>query len=391
MKLMLVNFMKVINSSGGAERVFCNMANEFVKRNYDVYAICCDWEKGLPFYKLDNRVNFINIDGRGTQTIFAKHLKFEREILRLFKKISNDNPYDNAKNRYWSIKLKSVIDDICPDIIIAYDLQGVCILKNILDIKLPIIAMCHSNTHLMLNVYSSKNEIEALGKVNCIQVLLKYDIKAVQNYFQVPIVQIPNIVPFYNHKADLKENKNLYKITYLGRLDKKQKRTHLLIKAFAELKDEFPNWQVEIWGGCSDVKYHNELIKLIKDNKAEKVIKLCGATQNVPVVLLNSDIFAFPSAYEGFGLALGEAMSAGLPCVGFKSCPAVNELIKDNKTGILTDDGVEAFAAGLKKLMLNRDLRIKLGAAAKESIKEYNAKAVWAKWEMLINKVIGEK
>ena len=102
MKIMLVNFLKVVNSAGGAERVFCNMANEFVKRNYDVYAICCDWEKGLPFYKLDNRVNFINIDGSGTQTEFAKYLKFAREVLRLFKKVSNDNPYDNEKNRYWS-------------------------------------------------------------------------------------------------------------------------------------------------------------------------------------------------------------------------------------------------------------------------------------------------
>ena len=385
MKIMLLNFMKVVNSAGGAERVFCNMSNEFVKRNYDVYAVCCDWENGRPFYSFDDRVRFINIDGSGIQTKFAKYLKFAREVLRLFKKVSNDNPYDNVKNKYWSTKLEPVIDEIKPDIIIAYDLQGVCILKNILNIKVPVIAMCHSNTHLMLNVYSSKNEIEALSKVDCIQVLLKYDIKVVQNYFQVPVVQIPNVIPFYDSKADLAENKKIYKIIYIGRLDKKQKRPHLLIKAFAEIKDEFPNWQVEIWGGCSDVKYHNELIKLIKDNKAEKVIKLCGATQNVLKVLLNSDIFAFPSAYEGFGLALGEAMSAGLPCIGFKSSPAVNELIKDNETGILTEDGAEAFAAGLKKLMLNRDLRIKFSAGAKDAMKEYNAKAVWDKWEKLIH------
>lgn len=172
MKIMLVNFLKVVNSAGGAERVFCNMANEFVKRNYDVYAICCDWEKGLPFYKLDNRVNFINIDGSGTQTEFAKYLKFAREVLRLFKKVSNDNPYDNEKNRYWSTKLEPVINEIKPDIIVAYDLQSVCILKNILSIKIPVIAMIHSNVHIMFDMNISNYELSALNKVNCVQVYL---------------------------------------------------------------------------------------------------------------------------------------------------------------------------------------------------------------------------
>lgn len=45
--------------------------------------------------------------------------------------------------------------------------------------------------------------------------------------------------------------------------------------------------------------------------------------------------FAFPSAYEGFGLSLAEAMSMGLPAVGYKSCSAVNELIVDGKNGFV--------------------------------------------------------
>ena len=83
MKIMLVNFLKVVNSAGGAERVFCNMSNEFVRRGYEVYAVCCDWEAGKPFYELDRRVNFINLDGSGTEKKFAKYLKIERELLRL--------------------------------------------------------------------------------------------------------------------------------------------------------------------------------------------------------------------------------------------------------------------------------------------------------------------
>ena len=383
MKIMLLDFLKVVNSAGGAERVFCNMANEFVRRGYNVYAVCCDWEQGTPFYELDERVNFINIDGSGKQTKFARYLKIEKEILRLFKKISNDNPYDNTKNKYWSTKVQNVIDDIKPDIIVAYDLQSVCILKNILNVSIPVIAMFHMDAHTVLNLNASKKEIKTLNRVDCVQVLLKADIEIVKKYLSVSVIQIPNIVPQYNNKANLENPK--YRIAYIGRLDKKQKRPHLLIEAFSKINKDFPNWRIDIWGGVVDKKYYNKLKKMISKYNIEKKVKLCGTTNEVNSVLINSDIFAFPSSYEGFPLALTEAMSAGLACVGFKSCIAVNELIIDDETGILCDDGVMGFAEGLKKLMQDQEKRIILGVTAKEEMKKFAAEKIWNEWERLIN------
>ncbi len=383
MKIMLLDFLKVVNSAGGAERVFCNMANEFVRRGYNVYAVCCDWEQGTPFYELDERVKFINIDGSGKQTKFARYLKIEKEILRLFKKISNDNPYDNTKNKYWSTKAQNVIDDIKPDIIVAYDLQSVCILKNILNVSIPVIAMFHMDAHTVLNLNASKKEIKALNRVDCVQVLLKADIEIVKKYLSVSVIQIPNIVPQYNNKANLENPK--YRIAYIGRLDKKQKRPHLLIEAFGKINKDFPNWRIDIWGGIVDKKYYNKLKELISKYNIEKKVKLCGTTSEVNSVLINSDIFAFPSSYEGFPLALTEAMSAGLACVGFKSCIAVNELIVDDETGILCDDGVMGFAEGLKKLMQDQEKRIILGVTAKEEMKKFAAEKIWNEWERLIN------
>lgn len=61
-----------------------------------------------------------------------------------------------------------------------------------------------------------------------------------------------------------------------------------------------------------------------------------------------TDIFAFPSHHEGFPLALTEAMGVGIPAVGYRSCPAVNELIHDGEDGYLTDDGAAPFAEALR-------------------------------------------
>ena len=112
-----------------------------------------------------------------------------------------------------------------------------------------------------------------------------------------------------------------------------------------------------------------------------------GATDNVLDVYNKAAIFAFPSAYEGFPLALTEAMSAGLPAVGCKSCPAVNELIKDGENGFLCENGVDAFAQALEKLMSDEELREKMGQAAKEDMKQYDPDKIWDMWEKLIEQV----
>ena len=112
-----------------------------------------------------------------------------------------------------------------------------------------------------------------------------------------------------------------------------------------------------------------------------------GATDNVLDVYNKAAIFAFPSAYEGFPLALTEAMSAGLPAVGCKSCPAVNELIKDGENGFLCEDGVDAFAQALEKLISDEELRNKMGKAAKEDMKQYDSGKIWDMWEKLIKQV----
>lgn len=64
---------------------------------------------------------------------------------------------------------------------------------------------------------------------------------------------------------------------------------------------------------------------LEKINLEEKVF-LMGETKDIINKLMDGDIFAFPSKFEGMPLALMDAMSVGLPAIGYKSCASVNEL-----------------------------------------------------------------
>lgn len=78
------------------------------------------------------------------------------------------------------------------------------------------------------------------------------------------------------------------------------------------------------------------------------------------------DIFLSTSDYEGFGIAVAEAMCAGLPVVG-TAVGGVRDLVEDGVTGRLTRKGDEAaLAAAVRELVADDELRTRLGAAARE-------------------------
>lgn len=70
----------------------------------------------------------------------------------------------------------------------------------------------------------------------------------------------------------------------------------------------------------SHEKYKTKILKFIEENNLHNKVCLTGVTDKVEIKLQKADIFAFPSAHEGFPLALTEAMAIGLPAIGYKTC-----------------------------------------------------------------------
>ena len=81
-------------------------------------------------------------------------------------------------------------------------------------------------------------------------------------------------------------------------------------------------------------------------------------------------VYAMPSRQEGFGLVFAEAMWHGLPCVG-TTADAARELIVDGETGLLVPFGDhEALAEALVRLLVDPELRGRLGRAGKRRVQE---------------------
>lgn len=81
--------------------------------------------------------------------------------------------------------------------------------------------------------------------------------------------------------------------------------------------------------------------------------------------LARADVFVQTSRYEGMPGSVLEAMAAGLPVIG-TDVNGTRELVEHNETGLLVPyDDVDATAEALRRLLADRPLRERLGAAGR--------------------------
>lgn len=384
---MQICFTPIVNSAGGAEKVFCNMSNYFSKEN-DVVGVCCDNKLGMPFYPLNDNVKFINLmEGKKHRVPFS--IKLKNEIYRLFKQIGIklEFPKEVYIRTQINKKLKPILESGNPDVVICYELRSMVAIAECGYPLSQIVVMFHMDTDSILKSLSEKQE-SILRKVRYIQVLLdSYRLRMVELGYD-NVVCIGNIVPQYKEPDCLLKEKT---IIHVGRLDKIQKRQHILIEAFSKIAHKYPDWRVRFFGGDSSPKtYEQELRQLINKSNLENQVFLMGKTSDIESELRKASIFAFPSAFEGFPLALTEGLGAGLPAIGFENCPAVNELIKDGSNGILCKESTDTLAIGLEELISDENKRISFGKQAQEDMKEYSEEKIYAEWDYLFQKVLQE-
>lgn len=362
MKLLFA--IKGLNSAvGGAERVLCTVCSELAVRGHDVTIVTFDRPGGQSFYPLDARVRRIDL-GIGDSTGNARLGETLCRVAALRRLAMEERP---------EVAVGFMHSMFVP---LAFALAGTSI---------PVLGSEHIvPEHYWTRPLQYALLIAASPLLSKVTVLSEAIRIRYPSAIRKRMIAVPNPVVPAIGQGDPSAGKARYVLLSVGRLDV-QKDHGTLLRAFARIASEHPDWELRIIG---DGPLRRELESLACDLGLEERVRMPGVTCEIGAEYRAADAFVIPSRYEAFGLVTAEAMSYGLPVVGFADCPGTNELIQEGSTGLLAAAGADraaSLAQELERLLSDPDLRRQLGRAGKLAIaRSFSAQHVCDLWERLL-------
>ncbi len=172
------------------------------------------------------------------------------------------------------------------------------------------------------------------------------------------------------------------------RLDEPKKGLAVLLQAMRLATDrgDAPAWQLLIVGEGPARGGLTQLSERL--GLADRVI-FAGSRRDVAAILPLLDLFVCPSLYEGFGIAIVEAMMAGRPVVA-SSVGGITEIVRPGDTGLLVPPGDPAALAGaIQDLLRQPELAARLGREGKRAATEFSVDTMVERHQALYESLVG--
>jgi len=132
-----------------------------------------------------------------------------------------------------------------------------------------------------------------------------------------------------------------------------------------------------------------EVEATVRDMKLGDSVQVLGYREDIPEILMASDIFLLTSLNEGIPVTIIEAMMAGLPVVATE-VGGVSEIVVNGETGLLVPPGnPDAIAKALRQLATDVDLRIRLGRAGRQRAEIlFSEDRMFAEYDAIVSRFI---
>ena len=363
--------------AGGMERVLTLKANYFADYfGYDVTIILTEG-LGLPyFYPLSDRINVINLN------IGFEELWNQPIMKKIFIYVKKQRQYKNA--------LKAALMQIRPDITVSMLRREINFLNSIHDGSKKIGEIHINRAHYrtfeegdsnifksLLSLYWKHTLIRHLKQLDSFVALTKKDQEAWTELNNVTV--IPNPVSFPSVKLSEQTEK---RVIAVGRYYHEKGYDHLL-QAWAEVQTLCPDWRLDVFGDGDRTAFG----KMLDDYQIDRSrCSLNGRVSDVQSEFARSSLAVCSSRFEGFGLAIVEAMACGLPVVSF-DCPwGPRSIITDGEDGVLVEKGnVKQFAEAMARLMNDAEVREDMGKRAAVNVQRFSMEAVARQWKNLFD------
>lgn len=355
-------------ATGGAERVICDVCSFLAEQGgHEVSLLTFDLPGSLPFYSLSPRVRLLQL-GLGNPAA-------PTSLVQLLQRMA---------------ALRRVVKVQNPDVVVAFmHSMFIPMAFALAGLKFPLIASEHTTaTHYRRRWVEFALFMGSVPFVDRITVLSDLVAKSYPLWVRRKMIAVTNpISPAFLRVTLDSADGNSMRILSVGSFS--TSKDHItLIRAFGSLADDFPEWSLRILG---DGVLRPELEREIKKLELVGRVSLPGVVTDVGKEMANASLFALASNYESFGLVFAEAMACGKAPIAFADCLGASEIIDHEKTGLLLAGGdrVKVMADGLRRLIVNKEERDRMGANGRQSVfRRFSIELVCARWEQLLGEAI---
>lgn len=157
----------------------------------------------------------------------------------------------------------------------------------------------------------------------------------------------------------------------------------VLIRAHASLLREGFCQRLVILG---DGPAHADIDNLVEKLSLRETVSLMGFVSDTFSYLRSATVLVSTSRFEGFSMAILEALAAGVPVVSTDCAGGgPSEILDHGRYGLLVpvnDDA--ALAAAIKRVLSDRDLRSRLSTSGILRARQFSPEVAAAQWEKLL-------
>ena len=345
-------------SIGGAETITVNLAEQICQFGNSVIIMYLTGEQKI---KVSNEIEVIPLNMKKSLLGFILALKKARRFLKKYK----------------------------PDVVHANMFHSI-IFSRILRIfvKIPrLICTEHSNNYHGIVRKTIEHCTDFLSDVNT-----NVSIIATENFIKNKIFSAKKTKTVYNG-INLKRfalNKNLvirneygikdndFVFINVSRLNP-AKDHRCLINAFSIVHKQIENTKLLCVGSG---ELENELKDYAKKCCLEDSVLFIGSKVNVEDYYNASDCFVLSSEYEGFGLAVAEAMACELPVIS-TDCGGTSEIIQDNKWLVPIKDVEQLSSKMIYVINLPLTERAIIGKNNRDKVQCFSIETITEQWLMI--------
>ena len=357
--------------AGGIERVLTTKMNYLSdKAGYEVWVILTDGKGKNPYFPLSDKIHIVNLD-LNFEELWS--LGFLKKIFVYLK-----------KQRIYKKKLKEALYEIRPDITVSTLRREINFITSIKDGSRKVGEM-HVNRANYRNFEA--NDTNALKKIferiwmkSLVGKLKKLDQFVVltdedrRNWHELDnVTTIPNPLNVF---PTIESNQSARKVIAAGRYCY-QKGFDLLLRAWAIVNEKHKDWRLDIYGAGNNVEYKN----LANTLNICQNVGINPPTDNIYAKYADASIFVFSSRFEGFGMALLEAMATKLAVVSF-ACPCgPKDIISDGNDGVLvTNEDIQELADKICYFIEHEEERKSMAENAKLKAMQYSVDNIMHRW-----------